>query len=169
MAKRKSGGRPPQAQHGSKSKPSQHDKRIRLSKRNDDRRRTTEATVPLTRGIATLAEAMSGLLDARIRFRFPIVVAGALLAGGRRTAASWFRCAGVKDDWDRFYVLLQSIGKDATSLMLPLLMFIFRKFDPGEEGYWTEWACSSTCDCKLATIRRRDSMSSGSCLESLGS
>lgn len=93
--------------------------------------------MPLTRGIATLAEAMSGLLDARTRFRFPIVVAGALLAGGRRTAASWFRCAGVKDDWDRFYVLLQSIGKDATSLMLPLLMFIFRKFDPGEEGYWT--------------------------------
>jgi hypothetical protein len=137
MAKRKHSGRPPQAQHGSKSKPSRHDKRSRLGKPNADRRRTTEATVPLTGGIATMATAMSGMLDARIGFRLPFVVAGAMLAGGRRTAASWFRRAGVKDDWDRFYLLLQSVGKDAASLMLPILMFILRKFDPGEGGYWT--------------------------------
>jgi hypothetical protein len=58
-----------------------------------------------------------------------------MLAGGRRTAASWFRCAGVKDDWDRFYELLQSIGKNAASLMLPILQVVLRKFDPGEHGY----------------------------------
>jgi len=137
MAKRKSGSKLPQAQHGSKSKPSQHDKRNRLARPNAERRRTTEAAMPLTGGIATLVGAMSGLLDSRIRFRLPIVVAGALLAGGRRTAASWFRRAGVKDDWDRFYELLQSVGKDATSLMLPLLMFIAGKLGPGKEGYWT--------------------------------
>ena len=34
-----------------------------------------------------------------------------MLADGRRTAASWFRCAGVNDDWGRFYELLQAIGK----------------------------------------------------------
>lgn len=60
-----------------------------------------------------------------------------MLAGGWRTAASWFRCAGVRDDWDRFYDLLQAIGKNAASLMLPILMFILKKFDPGEKGYWT--------------------------------
>ncbi len=81
--------------------------------------------------------AMSGLLDTRIAFRLPIVIAGAILAGGRRTAASWFRRAGVKDDWDRFYELLQTIGKDAASLMLPMLMFLLKKFDPGKDGYWT--------------------------------
>lgn len=80
---------------------------------------------------------MSHMLDARIAFRLPIVLAGAMLAGGRRTTASWFRCAGVKDDWDRFYELLQSIGKNAASLLLPLLTIVFRKFDPGEQGQWT--------------------------------
>lgn len=137
MAKRKSGGKPPQAQHATKSKTSQHDKRDRLLRPNAERRRTTEATVPLVGGIATLVTAMSGLLDSRIQFRLPIVLAGALLAGGRRTAASWFRRAGVNDDWDRFYELLQSVGKNAASLMLPLLMFILKKFDPGKDGYWT--------------------------------
>jgi len=56
-----------------------------------------------------LTASMSRLLDARIAFRFSIVVAGAMLATGRRTAANWFRRAGVKDDRDRFYELLQSI------------------------------------------------------------
>ena len=93
--------------------------------------------MPLTGSIAMLAAAMSHVLDSRIAFRLPIVIAGAMLAGGRRTAASWFRCAGVKDDWDRFYELLQSIGRNAVSLMLPLLMSIFKKFDPGDQGYWT--------------------------------
>jgi len=137
MAKRKPNGRPPQAQHANKSKSSQHDKRKRLGRRNADRRRTTESSVPLTGGIAALVNAMSEMLDVRIGFRLPIVVAGAMLAGGRRTASSWFRRAGVKDDWDRFYELLQSVGKDATSMMLPLLMFILGKFDPGEDGFWT--------------------------------
>lgn len=79
---------------------------------------------------------MSRLLDARIGFRLPIIIAGALLAGGRRTAATWFRAAGVKDDWDRFYECLQSVGKNAASLLLPLAQVIVRKFDPGEGGYW---------------------------------
>lgn len=137
MAKRKSSGRPPQAQHSKKSKPSRHDKRARLAKPNEQRRRTTEASVPLGGGVAAIANAMSRLLDQRIAFRLPIVFAGAMLAGGRRTAASWFRCAGVKDDWDRFYELLQAVGKNAASLMLPLLSFILNKFDPGEQGHWT--------------------------------
>nr|WP_182871480.1 transposase [Rhodopirellula sp. JC639] len=80
---------------------------------------------------------MSELLDKRIGFRLPIIIAGAMLAGGRRTAASWFRCGGVNDDWDRFYEMLQSIGRRAGSVMLPLVMFIFNKFDPGENGHWT--------------------------------
>jgi len=80
---------------------------------------------------------MQTLLDARIGFRLPIVIAGALLARGRRTASSWFRAAGVKDDWDRFYELLVSAGKVATSLALPLLRVIVERFDPGPDGYLT--------------------------------
>ncbi|WP_436299113.1 IS701 family transposase [Stieleria mannarensis] len=137
MAKRKRSGRPPQAQHSRKSKPSQHDKRQRLATPNPSRRTTASASVPLTGKIATLVASMSELLDKRIGFRLPIIIAGAMLAGGRRTAASWFRCGGVNDDWDRFYEMLQSIGRRAGSVMLPLVMFIFNKFDPGENGHWT--------------------------------
>ena len=137
MANRKRSGRPPQAQHAAKSKSSQHDKRQRLTRPNPKRESTDAANVPLVGGIAVLCASMSRLLDRRIAFRLPIVIAGALLAGGRRTAASWFRCAGVKDDWDRFYELLQSIGKNSASLMLPIVMVAVRKFDPGEQGHWT--------------------------------
>jgi hypothetical protein len=42
---------------------------------------------------------MSRLLDKRIAFRFPIIIAGAIIANGRRTAASWlsirYACRGV--------------------------------------------------------------------------
>lgn len=137
MAKRKRSGRPPQPQHAPKSNPSRHDKRARLAKPNPHRRSTDRASVPLVGGLAAIAAAMSSLLDSRSAFRLPIVVAGAMLASGRRTAASWFRCAGVKDDWDRFYELLQSIGENAASLALPILQTIFARFDPGEEGHWT--------------------------------
>src|SRR5690606_34218408 len=84
-----------------------------------------------------LAAAMSRVLDTRIAFRLPIVLAGAMLANGRRTAASWFRCAGVNDDWDRFYELLQAIGKGAASLAFPIIQTLVRRFDPGEGAYWT--------------------------------
>lgn len=137
MANRNPSGRLPQAQHSQTSKPSQYDKRTRLGQHNDQRRRTCQASVPLVGGTAVLAAAMSRVLDQRIAFRLPIVIAGAMLAGGRRTAASWFRLAGVKDDWDRFYDLLASIGRNAGSLMLPLLQFTVNKLEPGAGNYWT--------------------------------
>lgn len=137
MAERKRSGRPPQLQHGKKSTPSQHDKRNRLSSANPNRRKTEAASAPLIGGISSVIASMQSLLHARIGFRLPIVMAGALLARGRRTASSWFRAAGVKDDWDRFYELLGSAGKVATSLALPILRLIVKRFDPGPEGYWT--------------------------------
>ncbi len=88
--------------------------------------------MPLVGDTAIVVAAMQSLLHARIGFRLPIVIAGAMLARGRRTASSWFRAAGVKDDWDRFYELLVSAGKVATSLALPLLRLIVKRFDPGQ-------------------------------------
>lgn len=136
MAKRKRSNRPPQLQHGKKSTPSRHDKRSRLSVPNPARRKTEAASVPLIGGIAVVVSAMQSLMHARIGFRLPIVMAGALLARGRRTASSWFRAAGVKEDWDRFYELLISAGKIAKPLAFPLLKLIFNRFDPGPDGYW---------------------------------
>lgn len=137
MAKRKRSGKIPQPRHRAKGKPSQHDKRSRLQKSNLNRRHTTQASIPLVGGPATIAGSLSRMLDSRIAFRLPIVMAGALLASGRRTAASWFRCAEVKDDWDLFYDLLQSVGRNAATVMYPLIVLIFKRFDPGPDGHWT--------------------------------
>lgn len=136
MAKRKPNRRLPQAQHGKKSTPSQHDKRKRLTARNLQRRQTTAALVPLRGVMNDLATHLAKMLDKRIAFRLPIVIAGMLLAGGRRTAAAWFRAAGVKDDWDRFYDLLSTVGREAKLLMLPLVISICKRFDPGPDGAW---------------------------------
>lgn len=136
MAKRKSSRTIPQSQHGPRSRGSRHDKRSRLSQRDAQREHTTAAKIPLVGELAEAALSMSRLLDARIAFRLPIVVAGMLLAAGRRTASRWFQCAGVKDDWDRFYELLASVGRGTSSLMLPLVVRIVRRFDPGPDGRW---------------------------------
>ena len=124
MAKIKPSGRLPQAQHGDKSNSSQHDKRNRLGRRNKRRRDTTEPAVPLRGGPKTLADSIGHMLDVRITFRLPIVITGILLAAGRRTPACWFRAAGVKDDWDRFYDLLAAVRRNAMSLVLPLVGLI---------------------------------------------
>jgi hypothetical protein len=63
--------------------------------------------------------------------------AGSIYILGCGGSGRWFRCAGVKHDWDRFYELVASVGKNAASVMQPLLRFILTKFDPGEGGYWT--------------------------------
>jgi hypothetical protein len=136
MGNRKRGGKMPQARHGRKSPKSQFDKRARLTNRNDSRRRTQQACVGLVGVLGSLAVSMGHLLNRRIGFRHPIVLAGAILATGRRTAASWFRCAGVQDDWDRFYGVLKTVGKNAGTLMIPLVHAIVRKFEPKEGGCW---------------------------------
>lgn len=136
MAKRKQPRTIPQPQHGPQSTSSRHDKRNRLAKRIPQRERTIAAKVPLVGGLAEAILGMSSVLDARIAFRLPIVVAGMLLAMGRRTASRWFHNAGVKDDWDRFYDLLAAVGRATSALMLPLVIRIVRRFDPGPNGHW---------------------------------
>lgn len=123
MAQRKQPVSSPKARHGQKSAPSRHDRRDRLGRPNRRRRRTEAASAPLTGTIADLAATMGGLLDARMAFRLPIIIAGAMLAGDRRTAASWFRAAGVHDDWDRYYECLQSVGRSAASKSSFLVVF----------------------------------------------
>jgi hypothetical protein len=84
-----------------------------------------------------MASSMSRMLDARSAFRLSIVMAGMMLADDRRVAASWFAAAGVGDDWDRFYDCLISIGRNARSLAVPVVIAMLRKFDPGPEGHIT--------------------------------
>lgn len=136
MAKPKRSQRSPQARHGKKSPSSRHDRRARLYRRNPNRKPTLQAKTPLVGLLATLTASMGHLLDARIGFRLAIVLAGAMLAGSRRTASRWFACGGVADDWDHFYELLKSLGPNAWKLAKPLCHYIVTRFDPGPEGHW---------------------------------
>ena len=130
MAKRKRSSKGPQPKH-KKSKRSQHDKRKRLDRRNPNRKKTTKAKVPLVGVMRTAVSALSAVMDPRIAFRLGIVMAGMLLADGRRTASSWFVAAGVQDDWDCYYDCLRTVGRTTGSLAAVVLGLIVHKFFPG--------------------------------------
>jgi hypothetical protein len=116
MAKSNSPGRIPQAQHSEKSPASRHDKRSWLLHFRSDRVRTEKARFPLVGLVGSVVGKMANLLDGRVGFRLCIIMAGAMLAKSRRTASSWFRAAGVGNDWDRFYDGLISVGKNTANL-----------------------------------------------------
>jgi hypothetical protein len=130
MAKRNRSSKRPQPRH-KKQKKSQHDKRLRLNRRNPRRKKTRQAKVPLTGGMRTAVAALQAVLDRRIAFRLSIIVAGMLLADGRRTASAWFVAAGVKDDWDRFYDCLTHLGRASAKLATAMLGLVVQKLAPG--------------------------------------
>jgi hypothetical protein len=130
MAKRKGSSKRPQPQH-KKQKKSQHDKRKRLQRRNSNRKKTTNAKVPLSGAMQTAVSVLQVVMDRRIAFRLAIVVAGMLLADDRRTASAWFVSAGVQDDWDRFYDCLISVGRTSRKLATAVLGLVVQKFAPG--------------------------------------
>lgn len=125
MAKRKKKSRVPQPQHGAKSSPSRHDKRSRLDTPNPDRVETKEATVPLTGELKKTVQEMSDELDMRIGFRLMILIAGIMLASGRRTVTSWLVASGVLS-WDRYYDLIRTIGRSTGKLVIPIVRLAVR-------------------------------------------
>lgn len=130
MAKRKSKSSRPQPQH-KKSRKSQHDKCHRLQCKNPDRKKTTQAKVPLSGWIYRAVVLLQACLDRRIAFRLGIIVAGMFLANDRRTASSWFVAGGVQDDWDRFYDCLIRIGRTSEKLAVVMVGLVVQKFTPG--------------------------------------
>jgi hypothetical protein len=129
MAKYKRSSRRPQPKH-KKSTKSQHDKRKRLEHRNLQRKKTTEAKVPLTGAMQAAVSVLQAVMDGRMAFRLAIVVAGMLLADDRRTASAWFVAAGVQEDWDRFYDCLISVGRTSGKLATAVLGLVVQKFAP---------------------------------------
>ena len=130
MAHRKRSAKRPQPKH-KKQRKSQHDKRRRLQRPNPNRRKTAAARVPLTGFMQTAVFALQAVMDRRIAFRLAIIVAGMFLADDRRTASAWFVAAGVRDDWDRFYDCLISVGRTSERLGTAVLGLLVQKFAPG--------------------------------------
>lgn len=133
MAQRRRRKNRPQFRHKS-SRGSRHDRRSRLARLNPRRRRTTTALVPLVGWLATAVSVLRTALDARVAFRMSIVVAGILLAEGRRTASAWFVAAGVMDDWDRFYDVLIHIGRRSQRVSALVVGRIVDTLRPAEQA-----------------------------------
>jgi hypothetical protein len=62
-----------------------------------------------------------GALDRRSAPRLLLLLCGALFAKGRRTVTSWFRAAGITDEYRRAYAALWAAGRRAEALAARLL------------------------------------------------
>src|SRR5215210_8119350 len=59
---------------------------------------------------------LASCLDPRSAARLPLLLLGMLLAKGRRTVTSWFRAAGITDDFRRAYHTVSAVGRRADRL-----------------------------------------------------
>lgn len=65
-------------------------------------------------------------LDARNRWRLPVLLAGILFARGRRTVTTWLRSAGISDDFADYYYFLEPVGRKSESIATRLLWLVLR-------------------------------------------
>jgi DDE superfamily endonuclease len=65
-------------------------------------------------------------LDKRTAARLPLLLAGVLFARGRRTVTSWFRAAGITDDFRQSYVTVCSLGREADHLAISVVTRMVR-------------------------------------------
>src|SRR5437588_12735353 len=65
-------------------------------------------------------------LHKRSAARLPVLLVGALFARGRRTVTSWFRAAGITDDFRPAYSALWAAGRRAEALAYRLLGRVLR-------------------------------------------
>lgn len=77
-------------------------------------------------------DALTPLLDSRTSWRLPIVLAGLLLARGRRTVTTWLRAQGVLHDFDDYYYFLGSLGRKIEPLATRLLQLLVAWLPGGE-------------------------------------
>lgn len=61
----------------------------------------SQPTAPLSAWLATITAA----LDRRSAPRLLLLIVGALFAKGKRTVSSWFRAAGISEDFRRGYAV----------------------------------------------------------------
>jgi hypothetical protein len=60
-------------------------------------------------------------LDKRTAARLPLLLAGVLFARNRRTVTSWFRAAGITDEFRQGYVTVCSVGREANHMAITVV------------------------------------------------
>ena len=76
--------------------------------------------------------ALSAPLHGRLAWRLSAVVAGIVLASGRRTVSSWFRAARIGSDFRSYYYFLDSIGRKTQKVAAVLLRIVMERIDAGD-------------------------------------
>ena len=71
--------------------------------------------------LASAFAALARWLQKRSAARLPRLMCGILFAKGRRTVTSWFRAAGIADDFRPAYTTVCAVGRDATRLAVSTL------------------------------------------------
>lgn len=71
-------------------------------------------------------------LDARHRWRLPVLLVGILFARGRRTVTTWLRAAGISADFADYYYFLEPVGRKSESIATRLLLLVLRRLPLGE-------------------------------------
>ena len=71
--------------------------------------------------LTTTFAAFAHWLDRRSGKRLPLLLIGILLARGRRTCTSWFRAAGITDEFRPAYTTINAVGRESDTLALTTL------------------------------------------------
>jgi DDE superfamily endonuclease len=71
--------------------------------------------------LATAFADLAHWLDRRSAARVPLLLFGILFARGRRTVTSWFRAAGITDDFRQAYVTVCSVGRHTDDMAFSAL------------------------------------------------
>jgi len=84
--------------------------------------------VQWTAWVAALAKPLHG----RLAWRLPAVVAGILLASGRRTATRWWHAAGIGRAFRSYYYFLDSVGRKTRPVAAALLEIVLDRVPAGD-------------------------------------
>jgi len=77
--------------------------------------------------------ALAKPLHRRSAWRLTDVLIGILLAHGRRTVSSWWRAAGIGDEFRSYYYFLDSIGRKATAVAAVVAALLHEQLDAHED------------------------------------
>src|SRR3954470_13351310 len=86
-----------------------------------------EPAMPLSHLPALLTSAFAALahwLDRRSAARLPLLLCGVLFATGRRTVTSWFRAAGITDEYRPAYTTVCAVGRQASHMAISTLLAV---------------------------------------------
>jgi hypothetical protein len=98
-------------------------------------RREEEPAMPLSYLPPLLTSVFASLahwLDKRTAARLPLLFGGVLFARGCRTVTSWFRAAGVTDDFRQSYVAVCAVGRNVDLMALTVVTDVVRPLVQGK-------------------------------------